>query len=100
MIFDIKLDGSFKCRFVVRGDLTTKGEHYLETRSSMVSMEAVRTVLALAAGNDWALTTTDFSLTATLKKTTKAFSVNYQLSRTSCTTAILAKASPESARGR
>jgi hypothetical protein len=27
----------------------------------MVSMEAVRTVLALAAGNDWALTTTDFS---------------------------------------
>ena len=61
MIFDIKLDGSFKCRFVVRGDLTTKGEHYLETRSSMVSMEAVRTVLALAAGNDWALTTTDFS---------------------------------------
>ena len=49
MIFDIKLDGSFKCRFVVRGDLTTKGEHYLETRSSMVSMEAVHTVLALAA---------------------------------------------------
>jgi hypothetical protein len=61
MPFDFKLDGRFKCRFVVRGDLTTKGEHYLETRSSMVSMEAVRTVIALAAGNDWALTTTDFS---------------------------------------
>jgi hypothetical protein len=61
VLFNIKADGTFKVRIVVRGDLTTKGDHYLETKSSMVSLDAVRMVVALAAGSDMPLFSTDFS---------------------------------------
>ena len=36
MLFAIKSDGTFKVRIVVRGDPMTEGEHYAETKSSMV----------------------------------------------------------------
>ena len=61
MLFAIKSDGTFKVRIVVRGDLMTEGEHYVETKSSMVSIEAIRMVVSLAAGNDMRLFSTDFS---------------------------------------
>ena len=35
LLFNIKADGTFKCRIAVRGDLTVKDEHYLETKSPM-----------------------------------------------------------------
>ena len=46
---------------MVRGDLMTEDEHYVETKSSMVSIEAIRMVVALAAGNDMHLFSTDLS---------------------------------------
>jgi len=61
LLFNIKADGTFKVRIVVRGDLTTAGEHYLETKSSMVSLDTVRMIVALAAGSDMILLSTDFS---------------------------------------
>jgi len=61
LLFNIKADGTFKCRIVVRGDLTVKGEHYLETKSPMVSLETIRMILSLAAGSDMPLFSTDFS---------------------------------------
>jgi hypothetical protein len=61
LLFSIKADGTFKVRIVVRGDLTTAGEHYLETKSSMVSLDTVRMIVALAAGSDMILLSTDFS---------------------------------------
>ena len=39
----------------------TEGEHYVETKSSMVSLEAIRMAVALAAGNDMRLFSTRFS---------------------------------------
>ena len=47
-------------RIVVRGELMTEGEHYVETNSSMLLLEAIRMVVALAAGNDMRLFSTDF----------------------------------------
>ena len=61
LLFNMKADGTFKCRIVVRGDLTVKGEHYLETKSSVVSLETIRMNVALAAGPDMPLFSTDFS---------------------------------------
>jgi len=61
LLFSIKSDGTFKCRIVVRGDLTTKGKHYLETKSSMASIEAVRMLASFAAGEQWPMYGTDFS---------------------------------------
>ena len=60
-IFDIKKDGTFKVRIVVRGDLMVEGEHFVDTKSSMVSLDAIRMVVSLAAGNDMRLFSTDFS---------------------------------------
>ena len=60
-IFEIKKDGRFKVRIVVRGDLMVEGEHFVDTKSSMVSLEAIRMVVSLAAGNDMRLFSTDFS---------------------------------------
>ena len=61
MLFAIKSDGTFKVRIVVRGDLMMEGEHYVETKSSMVPLEAIRMAVALAAGNDMRLFFTGFS---------------------------------------
>ena len=61
LLFAIKSDGAFKVRIEVRGDLMTEGEHYVETKSSMVPLEAIRMAVALAAGNDMRLFSTDFS---------------------------------------
>ena len=61
LLFNIKADGTFKCRIVVRGDLTVKGEHYLETKSPMVFLETIRMIVSLAAGSDMPLFSTDFS---------------------------------------
>ena len=60
VLFAIKSDGTFKVRIVVRGDLMMEGEHYVETTSSMVSLEAIRMAVAHAAGNDMRLFSTDF----------------------------------------
>ena len=61
VLFAIKSDGILKVRIVVRGDLMTEGEHYVETKSSMLPIEAIRMVVALVAGNDMHLFSTDFS---------------------------------------
>ena len=61
MLFAIKSDGTFKVRIVVRGDLMAEGGHCVETTSSMVSPEAIRMAVALAAGNDMRLFSTDLS---------------------------------------
>ena len=39
----------------------TEWEHYVETKSSTVSLEAIRMVVALAAGNEMRLSSTGFS---------------------------------------
>ena len=39
MLFANKSDGTFKVRIVVRDDLVMEGEHYVESESSMVSLE-------------------------------------------------------------
>jgi hypothetical protein len=59
LCWDIKSDGTEKCRFVARGDLTFAGEHFLETKSSMAAIETVRTQVATAAGEGWKLYSTD-----------------------------------------
>ncbi len=61
LLFTVKKDGTPKIRFVVRGDLTEKGMHYLEGKSSMASMEGVRMVVSFAASEDWDLNTLDFT---------------------------------------
>ena len=61
LLFNIKADGTFKCRIFVRGDLTVKGEHYLETKSPVVSLETIGVIVALAAGSDMPLFSTEFS---------------------------------------
>ena len=61
MLFAIKSDGTFKVRIVVRGDLMMERTHYVETKPFMVSLEAARMAVALAAGNDIRLFPTDFS---------------------------------------
>ena len=61
LLFNIKADGTFKCRIAVCGELTVKGEHYLETKSPVVSLETTRVVVALAPGSDMLLFSTDFS---------------------------------------
>ena len=61
VLFNIKSDGTYKVRIVVRGDLTKEGEHYIATKSSMVSLDTVRTIVALAAGSDMPLYTVDFT---------------------------------------
>jgi hypothetical protein len=61
VLFNIKSDGTYKVRIVVRGDLTKEGEHYIATKSSMVSLDTVRTIVALAAGSDMPLFTVDFT---------------------------------------
>ena len=61
VLFSIKANGTYKCRIVVRGDLTVKGDHYLETKSSMATLESIRMLVALAAGSDRPLYSTDFS---------------------------------------
>ena len=58
MPFAIKSDGAFQVRIVVRGGLMTEGEHYVETKSSMLTLEATRMAVALAAGNDMRLFST------------------------------------------
>ena len=63
MLFAIKSDGTFKVRTVVRGDLMIEEVHHVETKSSMVPPDATRMVVALAAGNDMRLFSTDFSKT-------------------------------------
>ena len=45
----------------MRGDLTVKGEHYLETKSSVVSLETIRMVVVPAVGSDMPLFSTGFS---------------------------------------
>jgi hypothetical protein len=55
LLFNIKKDGTYKVRFVARGDLTTEGVHYLESKSSMAHIESVRMLLAFAAGEGWKL---------------------------------------------
>ena len=59
LLFAIKKDGTFKVRIVVRGDLTIQGEHYIETKSSMVSLDTVRMLISMAAGSDMLLFSTD-----------------------------------------
>ena len=61
VLLAIKGDGAFKARIVVRGDLMTEGEHYVATKSSIVPLEAIRMAVALAAGNDMRLFSTQFS---------------------------------------
>ena len=61
VLFAIKSDGTFKVRIVVRGDLMTEGKHYGETKSCVVSLEAIRMTLAPAAGNGMRFFSTDFS---------------------------------------
>ena len=61
VLFNTKSDGTYKVRIVVRGDLTKEGEHYIATKSSMVSLDTVRTIVALAAGSDMPLYTVDFT---------------------------------------
>ena len=61
VIFEIKRNGTYKCRIVVRGDLTVQGVHYLETKSTMTSLETIRMLVAFAAGSDMPLYSTDFS---------------------------------------
>ena len=48
LLFNIKKDGTYKVRFVARGDLTTEGVHYLESKSSMAHIESVRMLLGRA----------------------------------------------------
>ena len=45
----------------MRGGFTAKGEYYLETKSSVGSLEAYQMFVALAAGSDMLLFSTDFS---------------------------------------
>ena len=61
LCFDIKKDGTHKVRFVVRGDLTEKGTHFLETKSSMATLEAVRMLVSFAAGSNTSLRSLDFT---------------------------------------
>ena len=61
LLLNIKADGTFKCRIFVRGDLSAKGEHYFETKSPIVPLETIRVIVALAAGSDMPLFSTDFS---------------------------------------
>ena len=58
LLFNIEAGGIFKCRIAVRGDLTLKGELCPETKS-MVSLKTTRMILALAAGSDMSLISTD-----------------------------------------
>ena len=61
LLFAIKSDGTFEVSIVMRGDLMTEGEHYVKTKSFMVSLEATRMVVALAAGNGMHLFSMDSS---------------------------------------
>ena len=61
LLFNIKADGTFKVRFVVRGDLTTKGVHYLQGKSNMASLEGVRMTVSFAAAEGWDLNKIDFT---------------------------------------
>ena len=61
MLFEIKKDGTYKCRYVIRGDLTTYGVHYLEGKSSMAAIESMRMLVSFAAAEGWALYAVDFS---------------------------------------
>ena len=61
LLFYTIADGTYKCRIAVRGDLAVKGEHYLETKSPMAFLEAIRVIVALAAGSDMPLFSTNFS---------------------------------------
>ena len=61
LLSNIKADCTFKCRTSVRGDLIVKGEHYLEIKSPMVSLETTRVIVALAAGSDMPLFSMDSS---------------------------------------
>jgi hypothetical protein len=61
LIFLIKEDGTFKVRFVLRGDLLEKGVHYLEGASSMCAVESTRMLVSFAAAEDMALHTIDFT---------------------------------------
>jgi hypothetical protein len=61
LLFNIKKDGTHKVRFVVRGDLTTQGIHYLEGKSSMATVEAVRMLVSFAAGEHTSLRSLDFT---------------------------------------
>ena len=60
-VFNVKNDGTFKARLVVRGDLSIEGIHYLENASCMASMESIRMLIAFAAANNHKLFTIDFS---------------------------------------
>ena len=60
-IFSIKADGTFKVRLVVRGDMTEKGVHFLDTKSSMAAVESTRLLVSFAASEDWALYHVDFT---------------------------------------
>ena len=53
VIFEIKRNGTYKCRIVVRSDLTVQ--------ATMTSLETIRMLVAFAAGSDMPLYSTDFS---------------------------------------
>ena len=61
MLFTVKRDGTRKCRWVARGDLTKEGEHYIASKSSMAAIETVRMQTAHAAAAGWKLYHIDFS---------------------------------------
>jgi len=59
--FDIKSDGTYKTRIVLRGDLTQQGIHFLEGKSSMASIESVRMLASIAVANDMELGSLDIT---------------------------------------
>ena len=61
VLFAIKSDGTSEVCIVVRGDLMKEEQHYVETKSSKVSLEAIRMAVALAAGKNMRLFSTAFS---------------------------------------
>ena len=61
MLFNQKANGDLKCRFVVRGDLTVKGVHWIENKSTMAALEAVRMLTSFAAGSGWKIYACDWS---------------------------------------
>ena len=61
LLLNTRADGTFKFRIVVRGDLAVRGEHYLGTRSPMVSLDTTHITVAMAAGSETPSFSTDCS---------------------------------------
>ena len=58
-VYTIKEDGRYKARYVAKGYSQIQGIDYNETFSPVARYETIRTLLALAATEDWEIDTMD-----------------------------------------